>query len=683
MIGSTPVTTGPYLQKATSNSVLVRWYTGVAVDSKVTYGTDPDDLSQSVTISGTRTNHSVPLTGLNHYTKYYYSVGTSSVISQSGPDNYFLTLPDPVGTTEQKYTFWVTGDVGNNSSNQRNVRDRFIEYMGNNVANGWLLLGDNAYTDGFESVYITNFFDVYEGNVMRKIPLWPATGNHEYENSGVKRRNYDVAYFKFFDPPTSAEAGGRPSNTEAYYSFDYGNIHFIALDSYIIETVGTNEYLLYNTAGPQVQWLIQDLQANTKEWTIVYFHHPPYTMGSHNSDTESDLRQIRQNLVVPILEQYNVDLVLTGHSHSYERSKLMKGHSGLESTFLPLTHHLSQSSGYYDGTSNSCPYVKNSPNSGTVYAVAGSAGQLSQGQNSPNSNPPYVFPHDALPYANDDIAGSLILEIEGNRLDAKWLASDGNILDKFTMMKNVNKINNISINEGQSVDLTASWIGQYDWDHSVETNRSVSVAPTSTTTYTVWDQYSCIHDEFIITVTPLPVEFVNFSARSNDEDVTLNWKTATELNNDYFEVQRFVDSEQPSLLAKVQGHGTTNEMHQYEYQDVWPINGVAYYRLKQVDFDGKYEYSNIVRVNYDGARSIKLYPNPGDGGTLKLALGMDEGPLFISILDPTGRLVSTSSTNTLSDNSLEIRFDPSLTSGMYFIQIKSNSGITTRKWIVR
>ena len=227
------ITRGPYLQKATSNSMLVRWYTDIPVDSKVTYGTVAGNLTMSVPVGGTRTSHSVQLNGLSPYTKYYYSVGSSNYVIQSGADNYFLTSPLP--STEGKYTFWVTGDMGNGSARQMAVRDQFNAYMGSNPTNGWLLLGDNAYDNGTDAVYTTNFFEIYQNNIMGKVPLWPATGNHEYANSLARQIDHNIPYFDIFDLPKNGEAGGVPSNSEAYYSYDYGNIHFIALDSYIIE----------------------------------------------------------------------------------------------------------------------------------------------------------------------------------------------------------------------------------------------------------------------------------------------------------------------------------------------------------------------------------------------------------------------------------------------------------------
>ncbi len=119
---------------------------------------------------------------------------------------------------------------------------------------------------------------------------------------------------------------------------------------------------------PQVQWIKKDLAANkNKDWVIAYWHHPPFTMGSHNSDKEDELVKIRENFI-RILEREGVDLVVCGHSHLYERSKLINGHYGLENTFNDKQHSVSNSTAFYNGSHNSCPYIKstNVTTKGTV-----------------------------------------------------------------------------------------------------------------------------------------------------------------------------------------------------------------------------------------------------------------------------------------------------------------------------
>jgi acid phosphatase type 7 len=485
------VTQGPYLQKATSSGITFRWQTDIAVDTKVSYGTNAAALNQSAFLAGTRTDHSISITGLLPFTKYFYSIENSVEVLQVGPDHYFVT--SPTTGTAGDYNFWVTGDCGDNSANQKNVRDQYNSYIGTDTTHAWLTLGDNAYNSGTDAEFAANFFDVYEGSIMKHAPLWPCPGNHDYANDVNRQNDHSIPYYTLFEIPTLAEAGGVASNTEAFYSYDYGNVHFLSLDSYGKENNATR---LYDTLGAQVQWIKQDLQANTQPWIIAYWHHPPYTMGSHNSDTEAELINTRQNFI-KILERYRVDLILCGHSHDYERSKLMKGHYGAEATFDAASHQLSPSSGRYDGSLNSCTYLKDSSHTlnGTIYIVSGSAGKLGGTQAS--------FPHDAMYFSDATHGGSLIIKVKDFRLDAKWLCADGVIRDQFTLIKNASKVKNITVSLGSMLNLKASWTGDYQWAHSAEQTQMVSVAPTADTKYVVSDQFQCVADTFNVKLSNL------------------------------------------------------------------------------------------------------------------------------------------------------------------------------------
>ena len=474
---------GPYMNLATETGIIIQWKTDVATDSKVSFGTAPGNLDQFAAVEAVTNEHIVQLSGLTANTKYFYSVGSTHQTLQADTNNYFKTAPS--AGSIQKVRILAMGDMGNNSTNQKNVRDAYLNYNGTNYTDIWMLLGDNAYERGTESNYNTNFFNIYQQNLSKNHVLWPSPGNHDYADNAARQADHNIAYYKIFSLPSNGEAGGVASNTEAYYSYNYGNIHFVSLDSYGWETGNTR---LYDTLGPQVTWLKQDLAANTQQWTIVYFHHPPYTKGSHDSDTEPELINMRQNLV-RILERYKVDLVLNGHSHSYERSYLMNGHYGLESSLDSSTHVLSNSSGKYDGSINSCPYIKNSSEvrNGIVYAVVGSSGKLD------DSSP--GFPHQVMHYSNVTVGGAMVIEIENNRLDAKWICSDGVIRDNFTVMKQVNNKVDTTVAPSSNISLSASWTGNYTWSTG-ETTRNINIAPSTNSSYTVRDNFNCLADTF-------------------------------------------------------------------------------------------------------------------------------------------------------------------------------------------
>jgi PKD repeat protein len=214
--------------------------------------------------------------------------------------------------------------------------------------------------------------------------------------------------------PKAAEAGGFASGTEAYYSFDYANIHFVCLDSYETDR---------SVNGTMMEWLQADLALNDQPWVIAFFHHPPYSKGSHNSDTEVELIDMRQN-ALPILEAWGVDLVLTGHSHSYERSFLLDGHYG-SSTTLSAVHKLDSGDGRESGDgAYEKPDLIAAQNAGAVYAVAGSSGKISGG----------ALNHPAM-FVSLNSLGSMVLDVTGNRLDAVFLDQAGATRDSFSLVK--------------------------------------------------------------------------------------------------------------------------------------------------------------------------------------------------------------------------------------------------------
>ena len=347
---------GPYLQRATPISMLIRWRTDALCRSRVYFGNDPHALKNEVTDSSLVTEHKILLTSLNPNTRYYYTVGDVKNKLAGDSTNYFYTLP-VMGETGT-YRIAALGDCGNNSINQRNVRDQLLQYLGPNYLNAWILLGDNTYPDGTDAEFQANFFNIYKDNLLKNFPLFPSPGNHDYHDvefsAAVAQQTHELAYYQNFSVPESGESGGVPSNTSEYYSFDIGNIHFLSIDS---DGKADNKRLS-DTTGPQVTWIKKDLEkAQNAEWIIAYWHHPPYTMGSHNSDTEQELVDIRENFI-PVLERYGVDIVRGGHSHDYERSRLMYGYYGNDSTFKGSLYNVNAGSGKEDTQTRTGAYVK-------------------------------------------------------------------------------------------------------------------------------------------------------------------------------------------------------------------------------------------------------------------------------------------------------------------------------------
>lgn len=505
---ATFVTRGPYLQRAAPTSIKVMWNTSVASIGQVKYGTDPNNLSSTSSPTPLAIDHNVTLTGLTPNTKYYYSVETNTTVLERTSDNHFIT--PPTTGTEKKTRIWAMGCFGSGKLPQRQVQERFLEQVHNNYVDMFLQLGDIAYADGSESDFQKNYFQVYQNyRTMKQTPIYNALGNHEYCNGTCYSNFAGIASANIFENFTAAEAGGVASGTERYYSFNHGNIHVISIDAFGTEP--TTNFHVYDSGSLQKQWLINDLAANTQKWAIVIVHAPPYSKGKHDSDnppapghnTESEMIGVRS--LVPLFDQYNVDLVLGSHSHNYERSKLIKNHTGNSDSYVPATHEVIGTNGKYDGTAlNTCLYNKQTANKGTVYAVVGSGGRLETGVSSP-------WPHPAMAAAYDvTVQGSYLIEIEGSRMDVSWVTIDDVLIngdpivkDRFTMMKDINlTAETVPVAIGiPTITLTAPWSGTFMWSNGA-TTQSIIVAVTNTS-YTVTDySIACLSKTFIVTTCP-------------------------------------------------------------------------------------------------------------------------------------------------------------------------------------
>lgn len=438
---------GPYLQFPSDNGITIRWRTDVATDSRVSFGASPTSLTTIVDDPASTTEHTVTISGLTPYTKYYYAVGTQSGMLSGGDSlHHFVTAP-VIGTV-QPIRVWAIGDFGKGNDKQRWVHESYTQFTQGTHTDVWLWLGDNAYDDGLDNQYQTKVFDGPNGyeDIFKYLPFMPVPGNHDYLSIAPPTANIDPflhsgAYYDIVNLPTAGELGGEPSGTEAYYSFDYGNTHFIAINSELGSLLSSSNdwigvYEEFNifaspfSSSPFTDWLHDDLTNNTQRWTIAYWHQPPFTDGSHEAGTfwEVYMKAMRNN-IVPILEQYNVDLVLCGHSHVYERSYLIKGHHDDPGTWNASTMLVNGTSGT-DSLGEA--YVKNvstpGGDEGTVYVVCGNSA-------SSDDNPGLNYPAMYYGYGCDTCVGSMVLDIHGDTLHARYLNAFGAILDDFTMLK--------------------------------------------------------------------------------------------------------------------------------------------------------------------------------------------------------------------------------------------------------
>jgi hypothetical protein len=296
---------GPYLHQVSATGAVVVWATRESGAASVLYRPGATGSFQSVpatsvlrssSSTGIQTyyQHEASLSGLSANTTYQYDLRLGSVDPTPGVIDQFHTAPaDGTGTIR----FVAFGDSGNGSTAQGQIASR----LDAETFDFAIHTGDVAYGEGTYAQFESFFFPYYR-DWLRHAAFFPSIGNHDDRTSSA------TPYRSLFALPRDGASPAFPNNAERFYSFDYGPVHFIALDT---------EAAFQNTARrqEQVAWLTEDLQASQdRPWRVVFFHRSPYSSGGEHG-SELPVRQA----FGPIFEQYNVQLVITGHEHDYER----------------------------------------------------------------------------------------------------------------------------------------------------------------------------------------------------------------------------------------------------------------------------------------------------------------------------------------------------------------------------
>ncbi len=274
-VGAVTLTRGPYLQSVTTDSVIIVWDTDQPTTTLVDYG---PTAAYGLVVSNVIpvTHYALTLTTLSPYSIYHYQISSNG--RPLGGDNSFRTAASPTQTT---FSFVVFGDTRTNVEAHQSVVTRAVI-----LSPDFVLHTGDFVADGRIAAQWTTFFTV-ERDLLRQSPLFGALGNHD--------RN-SINYFDAFHLP----------GNERWYSFDYGNAHFIALQ--------VDGYAGYAPGSAQYTWLENDLASTDRLWKFVFFHIPPYSSGPHSGDISV------RDALGPLFAQHGVDLVFSGHDHDYERS---------------------------------------------------------------------------------------------------------------------------------------------------------------------------------------------------------------------------------------------------------------------------------------------------------------------------------------------------------------------------
>ena len=293
----------PYVQQVYTNSLIVAWTTAESGPSEVRFGTSDFGTTASATSTHYSTGESAPydsyylhqatLTGLSANTVYQYKIYTNGTDITPGGSIDVRTAKSASSTS---FRFAALGDSGTGTQNQIDVAERLLQVQPDlAVHTGDIIYNTSTYTH-FEERY----FQIY-GEFIKSVWFAPSPGNHDTDyNSG--QSYVDV----FINPENGASD---PIEREMYYSFDYANAHF---------SVVTPE-VTFSSSSDQYQWLENDLANTNKFWKFVVFHEPPYY-----TDSSQNFRKKGASALVPLFQQQEVDIVLSGDVHLYERFKLLK-----------------------------------------------------------------------------------------------------------------------------------------------------------------------------------------------------------------------------------------------------------------------------------------------------------------------------------------------------------------------
>jgi hypothetical protein len=188
---------------------------------------------------------------------------------------------------------------------------------------------------------------------------------------------------------------------------------------------------------------------------------------------------------------------------------------------------------------------------------------------------------------------------------------------------------------------------------------------------------------------PLPVDLVDFTGKEEGNTIRLQWTTASEINNDRFEIHRSYNGLDFEKIGEVTGAGDSKEPLHYGFVDMRPFIGKNYYRLRQVDFDGQFEYSKVILVNFESSNAhwfdVVVYPNPvvNREFTARVMSREEQIPVVLRVYDAVGATLFVREYHVPEDGlDYDVRLGLSVKSGMYFIEVHQGNAVTRKKIIL-
>lgn len=299
----------PYLLEVRPDGARIAWTSSAREPGRVTYrvvDASPERAGEQAAGPGGYVN----LTGLGSGVTVEYAVYLEGAALT--PGLRFRTAPRKGARTRFRFLVW--GDSGSGKEPQIEVARQIASRHRSRPFDFALHTGDLAYPHGSPSYLTERHFRIYRA-WLHSVPVYPAAGNHDLKKDGGQ------AFAEAFLEPRGL------GHHRRYYSFDYANAHFVALDSNEGDDVAGSGGDLRDRGSAQRAWLERDLAAavtdTLTDWIIVYLHHPPYSAAAGLSGHGSD-PGLRESLT-PLFDRFGVDVVFAGHDHNYERSHPLRG----------------------------------------------------------------------------------------------------------------------------------------------------------------------------------------------------------------------------------------------------------------------------------------------------------------------------------------------------------------------
>lgn len=365
------VVRGPFLQQTTPESTLVVVNTDATATVRVI--AEPPGAAAITAESANATHHVVRVAGLPPASDVPYRVEVDGAGAKTGT----IHTPGEPGTAAgRRAVLGVIGDFGTKGPNETGNAAQ----LANRGVDALLTVGDNSYPDGAAGEWDATVFRPLAA-VLASTTFWPTTGDHEY------RTPWAQPYLDAFELPEGPQG-------ERYYSFDWGDLHVVAIDTNCITPVDAATQGC--DAKTMLAWVREDLAASKAPWKAAIFHRPVLATGHYPIYAEV------QSGLMPLLEEFHVDLVLQGHNHLYERTWPTRGGE-------PIARD-------YDH--------RDAP----VYVTAGGGGDWLYD---------FSFPAASWTAYREKTAQHLVLTLDGGTMKVESVKPDGTVHDSFTITKDV------------------------------------------------------------------------------------------------------------------------------------------------------------------------------------------------------------------------------------------------------